>query len=119
MMGHESLKMILERYYSYIKNYERDDGHSFMEKVYEPSLEAVDVKADSDKKSKNLIFITDISKQYHKKGSPKDLLPLFLKHKLVEFMSLMRQRVSGAMQNRQCRTELTRTARLLLELRCG
>lgn len=54
MMGHESLKMILERYYSYIKNYERDDGNSFMEKVYEPSLKAADVKADSDKKSENL-----------------------------------------------------------------
>ena len=26
MMGHASLKMILERYYSYIKNYQRDDG---------------------------------------------------------------------------------------------
>jgi len=26
MMGHESLKMILERYYPYIKNYQRDDG---------------------------------------------------------------------------------------------
>lgn len=37
MMGHESLKMILERYYSYIKNYERDDGQAFMEKVYGPS----------------------------------------------------------------------------------
>ena len=37
MMGHESLKMILERYYSYIKNYERDDGLAFMEKVYRPS----------------------------------------------------------------------------------
>ena len=37
MMGHESLKMILERYYSYIKNYERDDGKAFMEKVFRPS----------------------------------------------------------------------------------
>ena len=54
MMGHESLKVILERYYSYIKNYERDDGNSFMEKVYEPSLEAPVAKADSDKKSENL-----------------------------------------------------------------
>ena len=26
--------MILERYYSYIKNYKRDDGSSFMENVY-------------------------------------------------------------------------------------
>ncbi|MGA9179175.1 MAG: tyrosine-type recombinase/integrase [Desulfobacterales bacterium] len=30
MMGHESLKMILERYYSYIKNYQRNDGSAFM-----------------------------------------------------------------------------------------
>ena len=37
MMGHSSLKMILERYYSYIKNYQRDDGSAFMENVYEPS----------------------------------------------------------------------------------
>ena len=34
MMGLESLKMILERYYSYIKNYKRDDGSAFMENVY-------------------------------------------------------------------------------------
>lgn len=54
MMGHEPLKMILERYYLYIKNYERDDGNSFMEKVYEPSLKAGDASADSDKKSENL-----------------------------------------------------------------
>ncbi len=54
MMGHVSLKMILERYYSYIKNYERDDGNAFMEKVYEPSLESADVKADTDKKIENL-----------------------------------------------------------------
>lgn len=36
MMGHESLKMILEKYYSYIKNYQRDDGSAFMENVFEP-----------------------------------------------------------------------------------
>jgi len=34
MMGHESLQMIHDRYYSHIKNYERDDGSAFMEKVY-------------------------------------------------------------------------------------
>lgn len=38
MMGHASLKMILERYYSYIKNYQRDDGSAFMENVYGPSI---------------------------------------------------------------------------------
>jgi integrase len=38
MMGHSSLKMILERYYSHIKNYERDDGTAFMERVYSPTM---------------------------------------------------------------------------------
>ncbi len=37
MMGHETLQMIHDRYYSYIKNYQRDDGSAFMEKVYQPS----------------------------------------------------------------------------------
>ena len=37
MMGHESLQMIHDRYYSHIKNYERDDGSAFMEKVYQAS----------------------------------------------------------------------------------
>ncbi len=36
MMGHESLKMILEKYYSHIQNYQRDDGGSFMENVFSP-----------------------------------------------------------------------------------
>ena len=31
--------MILERYYSYIKNYQRDDGVAFMENVYQPSVQ--------------------------------------------------------------------------------
>jgi len=34
MMGHETLQMIHERYYSYIRNYQRDDGSAFMENVY-------------------------------------------------------------------------------------
>ncbi len=34
MMGHTNLKMIHERYYSYIKNYQRDDGAAFMANVY-------------------------------------------------------------------------------------
>ncbi len=38
MMGHETMKMILERYYSYIKNYQRDDGSAFMDKVYKPNI---------------------------------------------------------------------------------
>jgi integrase len=38
MMGHETLQMIYEKYYSFIKNYQRDDGRAFMEKVYGPSM---------------------------------------------------------------------------------
>lgn len=45
MMGHETLKMILERYYSYIKNYQRDDGAAFMENVYGPSVTEAEAEA--------------------------------------------------------------------------
>jgi hypothetical protein len=37
MMGHETMQMIYERYYSYIKKYERDEGAAFMTNVYGPS----------------------------------------------------------------------------------
>lgn len=40
MMGHETLQMIHDRYYSHIKNYQRDDGSAFMEKVFNPSIES-------------------------------------------------------------------------------
>ena len=53
MMGHESLKMILERYYSYIKNYQRDDGSAFMDNVYNPSVKQDDEMPDEDEKSEN------------------------------------------------------------------
>jgi integrase len=53
MMGHESLKMILERYYSYIKNYQRDDGSAFMDNVYNPSVKEADETPDEGKKSEN------------------------------------------------------------------
>ena len=53
MMGHESLKMILERYYSYIKNYQRDDGSAFMDNVYNPSVKQDDEMPDEDEKSDN------------------------------------------------------------------
>jgi len=53
MMGHESLKMILERYYSYIKNYQRDDGSAFMDNVYNPSIKQDDETPDESKKSEN------------------------------------------------------------------
>jgi integrase len=54
MMGHESLKMILERYYSYIKNYERDDGQAFMEKVYRPSQNHQNLEEGKEGTAKNL-----------------------------------------------------------------
>jgi len=53
MMGHESLKMILERYYSYIKNYQRDDGSAFMDNVYHPSVKEDGETPDKDEKSEN------------------------------------------------------------------
>ena len=34
MMGHETMQMIYEKYYSYIRNYERDEGRAFMDKVF-------------------------------------------------------------------------------------
>ena len=37
MMGHETLQMIHDRYYSYIKNYQREDGSAFMKNVYQLS----------------------------------------------------------------------------------
>lgn len=36
MMGHETLQMIYDKYYSYIKSYERDEGSAFMERVFSP-----------------------------------------------------------------------------------
>ena len=53
MMGHERLKMILERYYSYIKNYQRDDGSAFMENVYNPSVGCAEERPDKDEKNEN------------------------------------------------------------------
>lgn len=34
MMGHETMQMIYEKYYSHIKSYERDEGSAFMDNVY-------------------------------------------------------------------------------------
>ena len=34
-VGHSSFKMIYDHYYSYITNYQTDDGEKFMERVYE------------------------------------------------------------------------------------
>lgn len=41
MMGHETMQMIYEKYYSYIKSYERDEGSAFMQKVYGPAAPVV------------------------------------------------------------------------------
>jgi len=49
MMGHETLQMIHDRYYSYIKNYQRNDGSAFMEKVYQPSEKSGEEGAELDK----------------------------------------------------------------------
>ena len=43
MMGHETMQMIYEKYYSYIKSYERDEGSAFMQNVYAPAVPAVPV----------------------------------------------------------------------------
>jgi len=37
MMGNETMQMIYEKYYSFIKNYERDEGSAFMDKVFTPA----------------------------------------------------------------------------------
>jgi integrase len=52
MMGHETLQMIHERYYSYIKNYQRDDGKAFMENVYNNAKDkpADETTHEADKK---------------------------------------------------------------------
>ncbi|HYA13541.1 MAG TPA: site-specific integrase [Syntrophales bacterium] len=34
ILGHETMQMIYEKYYSHIRNYERDDGSAFMERVF-------------------------------------------------------------------------------------
>jgi integrase len=58
MMGHETLQMIHDRYYSYIKNYQRDDGSAFMENVYSPvkqkSEKVSDPKGGHEKFTPNL-----------------------------------------------------------------
>jgi integrase len=41
-VGHTSPKMIFERYYSYIKNYQSEDGQKFLERVYNPIMENVE-----------------------------------------------------------------------------
>lgn len=53
MMGHESLKMILERYYSYIKDYQHQGGDAFMENVYNPVMKSTDDAPDLSGKSED------------------------------------------------------------------
>ncbi len=55
MMGHETLQMIHDRYYSYIKNYQRDDGSAFMEKVYQPSEKSGEESAEVGKVSQKCV----------------------------------------------------------------
>jgi hypothetical protein len=35
------MQMIYEKYYSYIKNYDRTEGTAFMEKVFNPPVDTV------------------------------------------------------------------------------
>lgn len=37
MMGHKTMKMILERYYKHIKNYQHEEGSAFMKYAYSPN----------------------------------------------------------------------------------
>ena len=45
MMGHETLKMIFERYYSYIREYQRDEGSAFLENEYDPCVIEAEAEA--------------------------------------------------------------------------
>ena len=45
--------MIHDKYYSHIKNYQRDDGSTFMENVYEPRTGSNEDAPKSDKKCEN------------------------------------------------------------------
>ncbi len=49
MMGHASMKMILERYYSHIRNYQRDDSAAFMENAFQRKEEELIPWADFSK----------------------------------------------------------------------
>ena len=51
MMGHETLQMIHDRYYSHIKNYQREDGSAFMQNVYHPSVQNVENASKTDERS--------------------------------------------------------------------
>jgi integrase len=80
MMGHETLQMIYERYYSYIKNYKRDDGSAFMENVYEPSRKRSEKPSEKgevqenftpnlhQKEKRELVDKTNSPKLYSKKS---------------------------------------------------
>ena len=57
MMGHETMQMIYEKYYSYIKSYEKDEGSAFMQNVYGPAAPAVSiVKGEQSEASLPLRF---------------------------------------------------------------
>jgi integrase len=61
MMGHETLQMIHERYYSYIKNYQRADGSAFMERIYKPCAEPD--KATQEGKSRGEEFTPNLHQE--------------------------------------------------------
>lgn len=39
MMGHETLAMIWNRYYSYLGQYDQDEGSSFMDNMYRAGID--------------------------------------------------------------------------------
>ena len=53
MMGHETLQMIHDKYYSHIKNYQRKDGSTFMDKFYEPTMELTEDVSKSGQRLEN------------------------------------------------------------------
>jgi len=73
MMGHETLQTIYEKYYSYIKNYERDKGSAFMEKVFLPSAQPPKNETDSDQSALNFtpaFTPNNIGERKHISNSP-------------------------------------------------
>ena len=72
MMGHANMKMIYERYYKYIKNYQNNDGESFMGNAFEPCLEKT--KKDTAKKE-NVVEITPKLHQNSYRGKASSLIP--------------------------------------------
>ena len=81
MMGHETLQMIHENYYSHIRNYRRTDGNSFMQKVYAPVLESTEDPAEQEKESE--IFVPNLSQTKNGKSGLSPNFPISLKKKVL------------------------------------